>query len=143
MAPFWAFERVSDESQANLIPVLYRVQLVGGADVVSSTPEDLSQQRRFVRAGAQPKASGPPASPRAPDALGESAPHSLAVRALASGAEAHTEAVEKFVYIPVLVNQVALQAGTDLKVALRAKVARPKRTRPIAVSTLAKKAKLL
>ena len=143
MAPFWAFERVSDESQANLIPVLYRVQLVGGADVVSSTPEDLSQQRRFVRAGAQPKASGPPASPRAPDASGEYAPHSLAVRAIASSAEAQAEAVERFVHIPVLVNRVPLQAGAELKVALRAKVARPKRTTAIAVTTLAKKAKLL
>ena len=132
------FERVSDESQANLIPVLYRVQLVGGADVVSSTPDDLSQQRRFVRAGAEPKASGPPPSPRAPGASGESAPHSLAVRAIASSAEAQAEAVERFVHIPVLVNRVPLQAGAELKVALRAKVARPKRTTAIAVTKLAK-----
>ena len=137
------FERVSDEREANLIPVLYRVQLVGGADIVSDTVENLALQRRLSRAGALPKASGPPAPPRAPEASGSSSPHELTYRAIASSAVREAEAVERFVYIPVLVNSMPLKAGTELKVARQAKVAPPKRVSAIAATALAKKAKMM
>ena len=136
VCPYWCIEETTEAREINMMPVLYKVQLVGGSDVVSETPKDLSSTRLALASGAFAKAGFPTRAT-------SGTPASCVVRAMASRGSVDAAMLERFVYIPVLVNSVTVLAGRALKIEKNKKVAPPKPAVPIAISQLAKRAKLL
>ena len=133
VSPYWCFERTATPSQVNMVQVLYRIQLVGGADHCSETPMSIAARSLAAQTGALPKA----APSAAPDSLRRT------VHALASRGTDDAGGLERYVYLPVLVNSVAVAAGTELKMEKPpASIAATKKPEAIAITQLAKKAKL-
>ena len=137
VCPFWCFERTTDSREVNMIPVLYKVQLCGGPDAISDTKKELASAWFTAQSGASAKAS-----PRPPAASSVTALRSRTLRAVASCGSSQEESLERFVYVPVLVNCEAVDEGAELKVEKDASVAPPKTTEPIQVTSLAKKGEI-
>ena len=142
VCPYWVFERTLDDREVNMMPVLYRVQLLGGVDVVSDTAEEVVLERAAAQTGAASKASSP-AWAGAGKASATGTPGARVVRTMASRDTKEAPHIERFVHIPVLVNFAPVRAGVELKVGKKASVAPPKLAEPVKVNQLAKRAKLM
>ena len=132
VCPYWCFERTAEASEVNLVQVYYAIQLVGGPDPSTETPQSIGAGSLVAQSGTRPKAS--PA--KAPESIKRT------VAALASGS---SEAIlkERYVYLPVLVNSEAVKAGTELKFVKEPGTVLVKaHARAIGVPQLAKRAKL-
>ena len=139
ICPFWNVEATQHEADVNMVTVLFKVQLCGGPDAVSDTAADMTSARELRRIAASSKAMARPKGDSS-----ESTPRSQALRAIVSRELTAERTMEKNVWIPVLVNSKPLQAGVVLKCALAAAEEKSaKEQKPIDVSTLTKKARLV
>ena len=132
VCPYWAFERTPNQHEANMVEVIYRVDLLAGADIIPETGSELFDAGLREHTGAAAKAA-----PRA-----DPTPASRTMRSLASRAPADDEAFQRCVNIPVLANAVAVSAGSELKVGTSVSASRSEAAKAILASSLTKKARL-
>ena len=156
VAPFWQVETAAVNEEPNMEVLWYKVSSLSGADPVESLPSAVpasgspaEEEKAVASSTAKARSKAPGVKPKMPsgspatEASGsQQASRKRLAAVLASGSL--EVAFDRCVYMPVLVNCVALSAGCNLKMQAATAKAPPKVSlpKPISVLQVAKKAKI-
>ena len=148
VSPFWCVEHVTSEDDANMTLVWYKVSSVAGIDPSDNQGKDASRAKAAPATssgqdipGATPKSAPKPAQPRAPTPAPAAQAERKRLAAVLAAIPGEQSAWAHEVTVPVMVNTMALPAGTALKIFAPRK-AQAKSSKSMSVTALAKKQKV-